>query len=85
MILLINFINLLSQALYIAVIAHVVLSYFLDPYHPARQFLDRIVGPLLNPIRRLLPPMGMFDFSPLVLLLILQFITGFVVKIFQTL
>lgn len=76
-----KFISVLSTALYYAVIADVILSYFMSPYHPIRQFLDRIVGPMLNPIRRVLPPVGMFDFSPLVLLLLLQFISGYVVRV----
>jgi len=36
--------------------------------------LDNLISPLLNPIRRVLPPTGGFDFSPLVLLFILYFI-----------
>ncbi|MBA3577474.1 MAG: YggT family protein [Sphingomonas sp.] len=34
--------------------------------------LDRILGPLYRPIRRFLPDFGGIDFSPLVLLLLIQ-------------
>jgi YggT family protein len=54
------------------VIAHVVLSYFLDPFHPVRQWLNKIVEPLLAPIRKLLPKNGPIDFSPVVLIFALM-------------
>ncbi len=38
------------------------------------EMLDGLISPLLEPIRRVLPPTGGFDFSPLVLLFILYFI-----------
>ena len=82
---LLTFINLLANALYFAVIADVILSYFMSPFHPIRQFLDRIVDPLLAPIRRVVPPLGMFDFSPLILLLLLQFISGLLVRFLASL
>ena len=34
--------------------------------------LDRIMGPLYRPIRRILPDFGGLDFSPLVLLILIQ-------------
>jgi YggT family protein len=34
--------------------------------------LERILGPLYRPIRRILPDFGGIDFSPLVLLLLIQ-------------
>lgn len=34
--------------------------------------LERLTDPLLAPIRRLLPPLGGFDLSPIVFLLLLQ-------------
>lgn len=40
-------------------------------YHPALQLLHQITEPLLAPARRLLPPMGGLDFSPIVVFLIL--------------
>ena len=54
------------------IIAHVILSYFLSPYHPIRETIDRIVNPFLAPIRRLIPAIGGFDFSPLILLIVIQ-------------
>lgn len=54
------------------IIADAVVSFVLPPYNPIRSFLDRIVNPLLDPIRRLIPPIAGFDFSPIILLLALQ-------------
>lgn len=54
------------------VIINVVLSYFMDPFHPVRRTIDQLLNPLLSPIRRLLPQTGMFDFSPLILIILLQ-------------
>lgn len=63
------------RALMLVVLVEVILSYFLPPYHPVRQFLDRIVQPMLKPIRRSLPQTGMVDFSPLVLILLFQLLS----------
>ena len=68
---LITIIGALQQILILLVILSVILSYFLDPYHPLRRGLDRIVEPMLNPIRRVVPLIGMLDFSPMVAYLIL--------------
>ncbi|HRN50509.1 MAG TPA: YggT family protein [Anaerolineales bacterium] len=65
------------------VIIDIVLGYFLPPYHSLRQALDRIVEPMLAPIRRILPPMGMFDFSPLVLLILLQILSAIIINAFR--
>jgi len=61
---LITFIQLLSQLLTILVIASAVLSFFMSPFHPVRNALDRIVDPLLAPIRKVVPPVQNIDFSP---------------------
>ncbi len=78
---LINIIHLLSYALTLAILADVIVSYFLDPYHPVRRFLDVIVQPMLTPIRRVLPPTGMVDFSPLVLILFIQLIEEVLIRL----
>lgn len=70
------------QLISLLVIVHTLLSYFLPPYHPAREFLGRIVEPMLAPIRRMLPQTGMLDFSPLVLIIALQIVSWIVLSIF---
>lgn len=66
-------INTVQQILVVLVIVSVILSFFMDPYHPVRRGVDNIVQPMLAPIRRIVPLVGMFDFSPLILILLLQF------------
>jgi len=41
-------------------------------YPPAAMLLFRLTGPLLDRARQLLPDTGMMDFSPLLVLLLLQ-------------
>jgi YggT family protein len=54
------------------IIIQTILSYFMSPFDPIRSTIDRFVDPFLAPIRRYLPPLGGFDFSPLVLIILLQ-------------
>ncbi len=63
------------------VIIHVVLGYFLSPYHPAREITSRIFEPLLAPIRQLLPQTGMIDFSPLVLIILVQLFEMLIISV----
>ena len=47
-----------------------------NPYNPIVQFLHNVTEPFLAPVRRILPPTGMFDFSPIVLLILLQVVAA---------
>lgn len=48
----------------------VILSWIqVDRGHPAVRFIDRLTAPVLEPVRRVLPPMAGFDLSPMVVLL----------------
>lgn len=67
-------VNLVVQLVTLLVIIQVFVSYLLSPYHPLRQSIDRIVEPLLRPIRKHIHPIGGLDFSPLVLLLLVQLV-----------
>ena len=78
---LIIIINIVSQLLTLLVFIAVILSFFMDPYHPIRRGVDNIVEPMLAPIRRVVPLMGMFDFSPLILILLIQLIKGLLVSL----
>lgn len=59
----------------------IILAYFMDPYHPIRQGIDNLVRPLLNPIRKVVPPVGMIDFSPMVLIILIQVVSNLLVRI----
>jgi YggT family protein len=65
---------LITRILMMIVLADVIVSYFLDPFHRIRRFLDNLVQPLLEPIRRILPSAGIIDLSPLILLILLEVI-----------
>jgi len=69
---LVNLIQTIRQIIYILVLLKIILSYFVDPFHPFRQSVDRLVDPLLKPIQRVVPTFGRFDFSPLILILIVD-------------
>ncbi|HXG26514.1 MAG TPA: YggT family protein [Candidatus Binatia bacterium] len=68
----VNFIRFVLIALEILVLARVLLSWF-DPggRNAISQFVIQTSEPLLAPIRRVLPRTGMFDLSPLVVLLVI--------------
>jgi YggT family protein len=69
-----NFVRFLLLAFEFMVIGRVLLSYVeQDPRRRSTvgQFLVAITEPVLAPIRNVLPKGGMFDFSPLVVILLL--------------
>jgi YggT family protein len=77
---LVRLINIFSQFLIILVIVQVILSYFMDPYHPVRRTIDNLIEPLLAPIRRVVPLIGMFDISPLILIILVQILASVLIR-----
>lgn len=67
-----NFINMLSLLLTLLVFVYILSTWIFPPFHSFRQTIASIVEPLLAPIRRVIPPVGMIDFSPFILLIIVQ-------------
>lgn len=51
-----------------------------DPYNPIVRFLNSVTEPVLYPIRRRLPFLGGFDFSPIIVILAIVFIQTFLVQ-----
>jgi YggT family protein len=84
-VLLAKLVSIISQLLILLVFITSILSFFMSPYHPVREALDRLVNPMLAPIRRLVPTAGMMDFSPLILIVLIQLVAGAVVKILLSL
>jgi YggT family protein len=70
-----TFLLFLLIGLQLLILARVVMSWF-DPTGRSRvgAFLIQTTEPILAPIRRLLPRTGMFDFSPLLVIVVLSLI-----------
>ncbi len=79
---LVTLIRVVAQLFIWIVIASSLLSFFLPPYHPVREALDRIVHPFLAPIRRVVPLAGTLDFSPLILIIAVDFLSRVLIAIF---
>lgn len=62
------------------IVARAVMSWINpDPFNPFVQFLYRVTEPVLQPIRRRLPPMGGLDLSPMVVLLAISILDRFLI------
>ena len=70
----------LIQIYILAIFARILLSWFpLSPGGPMASvfsFLYTITEPVLGPLRRVIPPLGGFDLSPIVALIGLQLVAG---------
>ncbi|MBL8078366.1 MAG: YggT family protein [Anaerolineales bacterium] len=78
---LIIFVRVLTTFFSWLIIISSILSFILPPYHPVREALGRILNPFLEPIRRLMPPAGGLDFSPLILYVAVQFVSILLINI----
>jgi len=63
------------------ILARVLMSWVnVDPYHPVAQFIYQTTEPLLKPVRDALPPVAGFDFSPIVVLIIIRIIGSILIN-----
>ena len=68
-----SLLDLTLQFFTVCLLIYVVLSWVApDVRNPAVQLLARVCEPVLRPVRRLLPPLGGLDLSPLLVLIALQ-------------
>ena len=76
------FINVLAQALVLAIFVRVIMSWV-----PVRLPLGlndlvwNVTEPVLAPIRRYMPMAGGMDFSPFIALLLIQIITSIILRV----
>jgi len=54
------------------IVTRIILGWGMSYGNRMMRFLVRVTEPILGPFRRLIPPLGMFDISPIIVLLILQ-------------
>jgi YggT family protein len=81
----VQLIGLITDILVLLIFIWAILSWILPPYHPVREALDRIMGPLLAPIRRVVPLAGMIDFSPMILMILIEIISRVLIYIILSL
>ncbi len=80
--------ELLNDAFYLyslVLLARVVSSWIpgLDPRTPAVRLLVTLTEPVLAPLRRLLPPVGGLDISPVVAFLLLEAVRRVLLTLLQ--
>ncbi len=78
---LLDILTIVERVLLLMILAKVILSYFMDPFHPIRRTIDQFLDPLLDPIRRVLPTFGGIDFSPIVLMILIDIVFSLIRKI----
>jgi YggT family protein len=68
----------LIQLYTFVLLARILISWIpnFDPYHPAVQLLHRVTDPVLEPARKLIPPIGMVDISPIIVFFALQILSS---------
>ena len=70
----------LLQLYVLVLVARAILSWFpLRPDSaliPVVRAMDSLINPVLDPLRRIIPPAGMFDLSFLVLIIIVEVLAG---------
>lgn len=85
-----SLVTLVSDALQILsllILVRAVLSWIpsVDYGHPLIRLIVRVTDPILQPVRRLLPPVGGLDLSPLIAILLVQLVGQLLVKILVSL
>ena len=57
------------------IIGRSLMSWFpVDPRNPIAEFLITVTDPILVPLRRIMPRMGMFDLTPMAAVLLILFL-----------
>jgi len=85
LLLIIQIIRITASVLSWLVIISVVLSYVVSPYNTIRRTIDTIISPLLIPIRKVVPSFSGFDFSPVILILLIQVIESLLITLLNAL
>ncbi|MEK9162555.1 MAG: YggT family protein [Chloroflexota bacterium] len=72
---LIALLQLLSQLFSLLILARILMSWVqVDRGNAVVKFIFDLTEPILAPIRKILPSSGMFDFSPMVAILLVEFL-----------
>ncbi len=70
MLLVVSIINFAYTALIILILARIILSFVRVGPYQVQELVFRLTEPILAPVRNFLPPMGGFDFSPMIVVIV---------------
>ena len=74
-----SLVSILLTIMYWLILIRALLSWVNpDPFNPLVQFLTRVTEPILEPVRRLLPPLPI-DISPIIVFFVILFLQKFLV------
>ena len=77
-----SLVNFLFEILNWAIMIRILLSWIPhDHYHPAIQVLYQITDPILEPFKRLIPPISGIDISPILAFIALKFLRDLILGI----
>ena len=80
-----SFVSLLFGALELAILARVLMSWIRpNPDNPIVQAIYQITEPIMGPLRRIIPPLGMIDITPMVALIILQIVQEIILSVIRS-
>jgi YggT family protein len=75
--------TLLIQLYSFVILARVLMSWInIDPYSPLARTIYDLTEPVLAPVRNLLPPAAGLDFSPIIVIILLQVLQSLLVATF---
>lgn len=76
-----QFVSLLFNVLIFAILIDALISWFpIAPDSPIVRLLDDVTEPILAPLRRVVPRLGMFDITPIVAMLLLEILQSVIVS-----
>jgi YggT family protein len=78
-------VNLIFQILNLLILLRIILSWVpgLGLDHPAVRIVHQVTSPILDPIRRVMPPVGGMDLSPIVAILVLSLARSVLLSMLQ--
>lgn len=75
-----NTVKFFLNTFFFAILFQALLSLVQQGYSPFYRFLDQLTLPVMRPIRRIIPPVGMIDLSPIPAMILLQLLIILVVN-----
>ncbi|MGQ0569430.1 MAG: YggT family protein [Armatimonadota bacterium] len=80
---LVNLVDVVYRVLNLLIFVRIILTWIpgMNMGHPVVRLVHQITAPIIEPIRRLMPPTGGFDLSPMVAVMLLYLARNLLVDV----